>query len=126
MSRRKRLSVTLEKAGLRATSMDSIEPNLDLGKGQTLEMYWEAINTMQGKQPKYNVLLSNVNNLYNELLAEERALREMAEHMLSRVKVKFDRDSYEYEMAGGGGALLTNDLSGKWSRADDIKLIECE
>jgi hypothetical protein len=39
--------------------------------------------------------------LYNELLADERSLGEMSEHMLSGVKVKFGRDSAEYEMAGG-------------------------
>jgi len=99
--RRKRLSVKLEKAEVRAASMDSIDQKLDLGNGQTLEMYWEAINALRVKQQEYNTLLSKVDNLYNELLAEERALGEMSEHMLSGVKVKFGRDSYEYEMAGG-------------------------
>lgn len=101
MSRRKRLSATLEKAELRAASMDSIESKLDLGNGRTLEMYWEAINAMRAKQQKYNAMLSNLDNLYSELLADERALGEMSEHMLSGVKVKFGRDSFEYEMAGG-------------------------
>ncbi|OKH48406.1 hypothetical protein NIES30_10300 [Phormidium tenue NIES-30] len=101
MSRRKRLSPTLEKAELRAASMDSIEQKLDLGNGHTLELYWEAINALRAKQQQYNALLSSVDNLYNELLADERALGEMSEHMLSGVKVKFGRDSYEYEMAGG-------------------------
>lgn len=81
--------------------MDSIEAKLDLGNGHTLEMYWQAINELRAKQQKYNVLLSNVDNLYNEMLADERALGEMSEHMLSGVKVKFGRDSFEYEMAGG-------------------------
>lgn len=35
------------------------------------------------------------------MLEEEQALGEMSEHMLSGVKVKFGRDSYEYEIAGG-------------------------
>jgi hypothetical protein len=99
--RRKRLSVKLEKAEVRAASMDSIKPKLDLGNGQTLEMYWEAINALRAKQQQYNALLSTVDSLYSELLADERALGEMSEHMLSGVKVKFGRDSYEYEMAGG-------------------------
>ena len=38
------------------------------------------------------MLLSKVDNLYNELLADERALGEMSDHMLSGVKVKFGRD----------------------------------
>ncbi|PSN11693.1 hypothetical protein C7293_23330 [filamentous cyanobacterium CCT1] len=80
--RRKRLSAKLEKAEVRAASMGSIEPKLDLGNGQTLEMYWEAINAMRAKQQEYNMLLSKVDNLYNELLADERALGEMSDHML--------------------------------------------
>lgn len=99
--RRKRLSVKLEKAEVRAASMDSIKPNLDLGNGLTLEMYWEAINALRTKQQQYNALLSRVDQLYNELLTDERALGEISEHMLSGVKVKFGRDSAEYKMAGG-------------------------
>lgn len=99
--RRKRLSAKLQRAEVRAASMDSIDQQLDLGNGQTLEMYWEAINGLRIKQQEYNTLLSKVDSLYSELLADERSLGEMSEHMLSGVKVKFGRDSYEYEMAGG-------------------------
>jgi hypothetical protein len=99
--RRKRLSAKLGKAEVRAASMGSIGSKLDLGNGLTLEMYWEAINGLRAKQQEYNMLLSKVDNLYNELLADERALGEMSDHMLSGVKVKFGRDSVEYEMAGG-------------------------
>lgn len=99
--RRKRLSAQLDKAEVRAASMDSIDQKLDLGNGQTLELYWEAINALRAKQQQYNALLSRVDQLYNELLADERSLGEMSEHMLSGVKVKFGRDSAEYEMAGG-------------------------
>ena len=101
MSRRKRTSLALQKAERRAAAMVSIEPALDLGNGLTLETYWEAINGLREKQYRYNALLSSVDSLYNELLAEERSLGEMSEHMLSGVKVKFGRDSSEYEMAGG-------------------------
>lgn len=99
--RRKRLFAQLEKAEVRAASMDSIAPKLDLGNGQTLEMYWNAIDALQAKQQKYNALLSTVDSLYNELLEDERVLGEMSEDVLSGVKVKFGRDSAEYEMAGG-------------------------
>ena len=36
MSRRKRTSLALQKAERRASAMDSIEPDLDLGNGLTL------------------------------------------------------------------------------------------
>ena len=101
MSRRKRTSLSLQKAERRASAMDSIKPDLDLGNGLTLETYWETINALREKQHRYNALLSTVDQLYNELLAEEKLMGEMSEHMLSGVKVKFGRDSHEYEMAGG-------------------------
>ena len=44
-----------------------IAPQLDLGNGRTLEMYWEAINGLRAKQQKYNALLSSVDNFYNRL-----------------------------------------------------------
>jgi hypothetical protein len=49
--------------------MVSVEAELDFGNRRTLEMYWEAINAIRAKHQKYNVLLSNVYSLYNELLA---------------------------------------------------------
>lgn len=100
MSRHKWLSMILEKAELRAASMHSIVPELDLGNGRTLELYWEAIDRLRAKQQQYNALLSTVDQLYNEMLLEERSLGEMSKHMLSVVKVKFSRGSDEYETAG--------------------------
>jgi hypothetical protein len=72
MSRRKRLSATLEKAEIKAAPMDSIAPKLDLGNGRTLKIYSKAINGMRAKQQLYNGLLSTGDSLYNELLENER------------------------------------------------------
>jgi hypothetical protein len=81
--------------------MSSIEEELDLGNGLTLDAYWEEIAKVRDLQKRYNAGLSTVDQAYSELQAEEKVLMEMTDHMLSAVKVKFGRDSYEYEMAGG-------------------------
>jgi hypothetical protein len=99
--RKKRNSTVLEKAEQRASAMSSIQSNLDLGNGFTLESYWDSITSLREKQQRYNALLSNVDQLYSQIQDEERTLGEMSEHMLSSVKAKFGRNSYEYEMAGG-------------------------
>lgn len=99
--RKKRTSTVLIKAEQRASAVMSIHDELDLGNGLTLAAYWEAIDDVRELQKLYNAHLSNLDELYNKLLAGERSLSELSDHMLSGVKVKFGRDSNEYEKAGG-------------------------
>ncbi|MBD2260600.1 hypothetical protein [Pseudanabaena sp. FACHB-2040] len=101
MTRRKRSSLLLEKAERRASGMRSIDASLDLGNGMTLKSYQAALDSLRERQNRYNTLLSSIDQIYNELLEEERSLGELSENMLSAVKVKFGRNSTEYEMAGG-------------------------
>ena len=101
MSRRKRTSILLEKAERRAAAMQSIDDKLDLGHGMTLEVFKASLENLRQRQNSYNTLLSSVDQAYNQLLEDERSLGELAEKMLIAVKVKYGRDSHEYEMAGG-------------------------
>jgi hypothetical protein len=101
MTRRKRSSLLLEKAQRRAAGLRSIDAGLDLGNGMTLQVYQTAVDGLRERQDRYNTLLSSIDQAYNELLEEERSLGELSERMLSAVKVKYGRDSNEYEMAGG-------------------------
>jgi len=81
--------------------VSSIQEDLDLGNGLDLATYWAEIAKVRDLQKRYNARLSTVDQLYNDLQAEEKVLMEMSDHMLSGVKVKFGCDSNEYEMAGG-------------------------
>jgi len=101
MARRKRSSLTLERAERRAAGMRSIQADLDLGNGMTVEAYTAAVEAMRNTQNKYNTLLSSVDQAYNDMLAMEKNLAELSERMLSAVGVKYGRNSTEYEMAGG-------------------------
>ncbi|MBE9139770.1 hypothetical protein IQ254_21660 [Nodosilinea sp. LEGE 07088] len=101
MARAKRTSTTLQKAERRAAAMGSIKPNLDMGNGMTLVSFWADIDDLRDRQKKYNELLSTVDQLYNEMLAAEKALAEKSERMLNAVAVVYGRNSSEYEMAGG-------------------------
>jgi hypothetical protein len=97
----KRSSTVLEKAEKRASAIFSIQEDLDLGSGLKLDDYYTLIASVREKQKRYNASLSTIDQLYSDLMTEEKELMEMSEHMLSGVKVKFGRDSDEYEMAGG-------------------------
>lgn len=101
MARKKRTSLTLEKAVRRAVSMSSIDPNLDLGNGLTLSAFSALIETMRDRENTYNSALSNLDRLYSEMLDTESKLGDMAEHMLLGVATRFGKSSVEYGMAGG-------------------------
>jgi hypothetical protein len=101
MGRQKRSSKVLERAVRRAASMNSIDPNLDVGNGLTLSAFSTLIETMRTRENAYNSALSNLDKLYHEMLQTERELADMAEHMLMGVATRYGKSSVEYGMAGG-------------------------
>jgi len=101
MARQKKLSPFLEGAQQRLNALSTIDPALDLGNGLTLAAYRAQVTSMQAKQDAYNALLSQADQAQNELLAAEKAIRDLSERMLAGVASKYGKDSSEYEMAGG-------------------------
>lgn len=101
MSRRKRSSKILEKAERRSAGLHSINEELDLGNGLSVDGFDEAIEATRTRLTDYNKALSTVDKLYTEMLETERKLGDMAEHMLLGVASKYGKNSAEYEMAGG-------------------------
>ncbi|MEH2123244.1 hypothetical protein [Nostoc sp.] len=101
MARRKRTSSVLERAVRRAASINSIDPNLDLGNGLTLPAFSTLIETMRTKENAYNSALSTLDKLYREMLETEDELGDMTEHMLMAVGTRYGKSSVEYGMAGG-------------------------
>ncbi len=101
MARRKRSSKALERAERRAAALMSIDSNLDLGNGLTLEGFYQMIDDVRQKLTSYNTLLSTVDAAYNNMLGAERLLLDQSEQMLLGVAFHYGKDSSEYEMAGG-------------------------
>jgi hypothetical protein len=91
----------LEKAVRRAASINSIDPNLDLGNGLTLSAFSTLIETMRTRENAYNSALSSLDKLYREMLQTEDELGDMTEHMLMAVATRYGKSSVEYGMAGG-------------------------
>ncbi len=100
MARQKRTSKTLDQAAKRADGIKSIDPALDLG-GVTLAEFNRLIGKLNADISAYNVMMSQLDVMTNDLKAQEQALGEYSNRMLSGVATRFGKDSNEYEAAGG-------------------------
>ena len=101
MAHRKRSSRVLERAERRAASLQSISPTLDLNSGLTLAAYQAAIQDIRSQLLAYNTALSAIDKARDDINQAERSLRDLSEHMLMGVAVKYGKSSQEYLMAGG-------------------------
>ncbi len=101
MARLKRNSRKLMNAERRLASLKSINARLDLGNGMTIQELEASIQSVREKLQTYNTILSTVDAAYNNLLEAEQVLGGLSEKMLMAVAVKYGKNSFEYEMAGG-------------------------
>ena len=101
MAFRRRSSKVITDALARLANLKAIDPNLDLGNDLNVATYEAQINKTQTSQNTYNGILAQADAAGNDFNADEKELRDMSSQMLAGVKVKYGRDSNEYEMAGG-------------------------
>ena len=101
MGRRKKSSATLDKAEKRLAGLKSIAPKLDLGHGMSTDWYEKEVTKLRKAIENYNTLLSTVDDAANEIEALEKQVSAASENVLMSVKIKFGKDSSQYEMAGG-------------------------
>jgi hypothetical protein len=101
MAFRRRSSKVITDALERLANLKAIDPNLDLGNGLTVAAFEARINKTQTSEDTYNGILAQADAAGNNFDTEEKDLRDMSSQVLSAVKVKYGRDSNEYEMAGG-------------------------
>ena len=101
MGRTKKTSKTLEKALTRLAALQSIDPALDMGNGNSLANYQAGILDTGKALTNYNTLLSQVDEAYNNFLTNEKTLKDKSEAMLLAVAATYGKNSNEYEKAGG-------------------------
>ncbi|MGG6270628.1 hypothetical protein ACQ4M3_38755 [Leptolyngbya sp. AN03gr2] len=101
MPRQKLNADLLTKANQRAVSLQSIDPNLDLGRGLTLEAYVSAIDKHKTNLDDYNRAISAMEQLSRAVEESEKTLKDLTERMLLGVGAHYGKDSEEYVMAGG-------------------------
>lgn len=101
MARRKKTSATLTKAEQRLAGLKSIGSKVDLGNGFTLATFNKEVSDLRQQIEAYNMLLSKADDAANALKLAERKLSVSAENVLLGVKMKYGKDSSQYEMVGG-------------------------
>ncbi|MEH2118309.1 hypothetical protein [Nostoc sp.] len=113
MSLRTRGSAAVDKAQLRLALLKSLEENLDLGHGLTIEAYNHLINTTRATLEAHNTLVSNLEESRKTVTQMDKALSEMSERMLSGVATIYGRNSIEYSKAGGSNGKRNKQSSSK-------------
>ncbi|MCI5180561.1 MAG: hypothetical protein D3911_14825 [Candidatus Electrothrix sp. AW3_4] len=103
MAFQRKSSRIIADAQERSGNLRAIDPELDLGNNLTLAAYNNKIDEVQAALDAYNGVLAQADAAGNDFRAVEKELRDLSSLMLSGVKVKYGRDSNEYEMAGGTG-----------------------
>lgn len=101
MSRKKRTSLVLKKAELRAAGLKAVDSRLDFGDGRTLDNMTQLIEQLRHRIDAYNTALSIIDSSKMEIESLEKTLGDLADRMLIGVAFKYGKDSREYEMAGG-------------------------
>ncbi|MDT5122803.1 MAG: hypothetical protein QOC96_2285 [Acidobacteriota bacterium] len=101
MARTKRSSAVLEAARRRLAGHKSITPAPDFGPNLKVSDYEQDINNLSAKIDTYNQRLSNLDELLNEIEADEKDLRAKNTRMLSASEAQYGTDSSQYEQVGG-------------------------
>jgi hypothetical protein len=101
MPRPKKKSTALPNAAKRLSGMRSIDPQLDFGSGFSNAAFATLIAKVDTDLDAYNTLLSKLDEAYNAFEASEKELSNFSGKMLANVAIRYDKNSTEYEMAGG-------------------------
>ena len=101
MARQKRGSRTLEKAQKRLDGIQSVNPKFNAGAGFTAAGYLKLINELRAEISTYNIALSNLDEITNQVAEKEKLVAQYSERMLLGVAAQYGKDSHEYEKAGG-------------------------
>jgi flagellin-like hook-associated protein FlgL len=101
MARTKRTSTISEAAKLRLAGLQSIDPALDLGGGLTVASFKADIDDLDADFNTYNKMLSDLDEVQNRLDTKEDKLSDKSTRFLAAVGARYDKDSDEYEKAGG-------------------------
>lgn len=94
-------SSSLEKAQRRLALLKSIDENLDLGTGLTIEAYSRLIETTRSTLEAHNMLASNLDESRQTVTQLDKDLSDLSARMLSGVASIYGRNSIEYTKAGG-------------------------
>jgi hypothetical protein len=74
---------------------------LDFNNGFTLALFSDKTDVLRQLIAEYNRILSTLDALLIDIVAAEKDLGDISDHMLVNVAAKYGKNSNEYKMAGG-------------------------
>jgi exonuclease VII small subunit len=101
MARLKRSSNVLETARQRLSGLKSITPKPDFGPALDIDQYEQDINALSTSLDKYNQTVSLLDQMQNELEADEAKLNDKSKRMLAATGAQYGPNSSQYEQVGG-------------------------
>jgi exonuclease VII small subunit len=101
MARLRRSSTILETARQRLAGLKSITPKPDFGPALDIDQYEQDINALGTSLDKYNQTVSLLDQMQNELEADEATLNDKSKRMLAATGAQYGPDSSQYEQVGG-------------------------
>ncbi len=101
MARAKKASRVLTEAEKRLAGMKIVDAKLSFGGEISVPKLETQITTVRTKLATYNQLLSQVDEIYADVLDAEKDLSKLSSKLLAGVGIKYGRDSSEYETVNG-------------------------
>ena len=101
MARAKKASRILSDAEKRLAGMKVVNAELSFGDGISVPDLETKIINFRTTLAAYNQKLSEVDDIYEDVLDTEQDLYKLSSKLLSGVGLKYGRDSSEYETVGG-------------------------
>ena len=108
MAYQRRTSQVLTAARERSTNLKAIDPNFNLSENLSVNNLDSLIARTQTSLDSYNSLLAQADAAGNNVLNDEKEVRELSARLLAGVGAHYGKDSNEYEMAGGTRASEIN------------------
>ena len=101
MARAKKASRVLTDAEKRLVGMRTVDAKLSFGGDISVPVLEKKILTVRQKLAAYNQLLSEVDEIYEEVLDAEQDLSKLSSKLLAGVGIKYGKKSSEYETVVG-------------------------
>jgi hypothetical protein len=101
MTRPTRNSAQINNTKNRLIGFTTIDPNLDLGNGLSVQKLSQLTSDLQAQLNEYNSTIVRLDQMGSQIHNLEKAIAHLSGKMLTAVGLTYGYDSEEYQMAGG-------------------------
>ncbi len=97
----RRSSLEIIEAEIQLAAVNRVDPNLQLGEGETVQTYAEAIAQAQRELEAYHQAAEALAAQRIKLKAAKKKVRSLTSRILAAVAFAFGKESTQYTMVGG-------------------------